>query len=284
MQLTPNHLAAADVQRGSLGQILDLGCNVSRYRVLGGSYWELVNQARSVARLAAATGTPMESPLTQLFQNQRERYYTNGPTLGWEFARAYKAAWGELDPARYFAVTYENAFVTIRSTGLHSGAGEIKFNADDVDAIFECAETDTERSYLSWALNDHPVGGYMLLQRIDDPDDDNFGRLRLLVSDVHPCRGSLDFGEVEQELDQLGAFIKLRPLVMQLFAQGDPSDEERAATAVRAAEIGRRMARDFLPSSGYCYWCNGDVTVALAGVKEGATVTSCPLCWHTWCD
>lgn len=283
VQVTALSAVARVKDRSALEQILDLGCEASRYRVLGGSYRELVLRARAVAKAAATDGVPMKSPLTKLFEDQLERF-TNGPTLGWEYARAYKCAQGANVAGEFFTFSYENAFVTIRSTGIAGAEGEIEFNKDDAREIFRVAKTHRERSYFDWAHDIHPVGGAILLQRIDDTDNEKIGQLRLLASDLHPCRGSIYFGEPQQEIDQLAAFIKLKSQVLAVFSSTEPTPEQRAENALLAKEIGARTARNFIPETGYCSWCSSSVTVALAGVEEGDVVTGCPVCGHTWCD
>lgn len=270
--------------RSAWQQVLDLGCEASRYRVLGGSYYNLVHRARGVAQEAAAARLEMESPLTELFRHQRERGYLCGPTLGWEYERAFKIASDGIDPSKFFAVEYENAFITIRSLGIAGGDGEVKFNDANVDRLFECAAGDTESSYDRWLHDHYPVGGHFLLQRIDVVADEEYGALRLVAEDVHPCRGHLQFGDVRQELDQLAAFVKLFAHVRAIFTAKAPTAAELAQAAERATAILQRQGRSFMPSSGFCGWCRADVTAALSGTQEGACVTGCPLCGHTWCD
>lgn len=282
IDIATDRATPVSLQRSAWSQVLDLGCEVSRYRVLGGSYLDLVERARLVADVAAGEGLPMESPLTELFKEQRQRGYNSGPTLGWEYARAYKISDDRIDPSKYFTLSYENAFITIESLGVAGGDGEVSFNSGYAPGLFKCARDGRERSYDQWLHDHYPVGGQFLLQRIDnDPIDAEYGALRLLAGDVHPCRGFIQFGEPLQELDQLAAFVKLHAQVLALFAAEAPSAQDRAATAERAKALIESHGQCFMPDSGYCAWCRADVTASCA---HGSALTGCPKCGHTWCE
>lgn len=276
--------ASMTQQRCARNQILDLACEVSLYRVVGDQYFsDLAKRARQVAQAAAREGVPLHTPMAELFIDQRDKY-GGGETLGWYYRRAYGSADANLDPLRFFTTTYANNFVTIESRGVHGATGVIKVNNKSVDEIFGCAEYDTPRSYNRWAHDEHPVGGSPLLLRMDDGKGHK-GQLRLEAEDLHPCRGSLYFGEPTQESEQLAAFCRLGEHVRALFAEKKPTEVHRAEVEKRASEIVRQAGSFcFFPHSGYCGSCGGDVTLGVNDLAAAAAGTGCHLCGRTWCD
>jgi len=217
-------------------RLLDLACEAGLYRAGGGRpFYELVKQARNVARAAVHEGVSPFTPITALFLQQREKH-GGGETLGWHFHRAYGCANASIDPERFFTITYANNFVTIESRAVAGASGEISFNDRSVDAIFKCAGYDTPGSCSNWAADEHPVGSSPRLLRMDD-DDHYVGPLRLEAGDLHPCRGSLYFGAPDQESEQLAAFCRLEAKVRALFAEKSPTESERTEAKSRANAI-----------------------------------------------
>lgn len=273
-------------ERSARQQILDLACEVSLYRVIGGRYfYDLAKRAGEVGQAAARESVPLTTPLLELFVDQREKY-GGGETLGWYYRRGYGRSQASLDPLRFFAITYSNNFVSIQSLGL-AGAdagGEIRLNDKSVDEIFGCAENDSPRSYSRWADDEHPVGGSPLLLRMDRGET-HFGQLRLEAGDLHPCRGELYFGDASQESEQLAAFCRLEAHVRGLFAEQKPTEAKRAEAKKRAtAIIGHANSYCFFPDSGYCFSCGGDVTQGVTDPAAAVARTGCNLCGRTWCD
>jgi hypothetical protein len=277
----PNNLTP---ERSARHQILDLACEVSLYRVVGRPcFYELVERARHVAQAAAREGVPLHTPLTELFIEQQHRY-GSGETLGWHYRRAYCSVDASLDPMQFFSITYANNLMTIESRRVRGASGEIVLNESSLDQIIACVEYDTPQSYNSWAPDEHPVGGAPLLLRIDD-DQPQVGQLCLEAGDLHPCRGSLYFGEQVQESEQMTAFCRLGALVHALFAENRPTTAQRANAEKRASEIiGKASSFCFFPSSGFCYSCGADVTEGVTNLAAAASKTGCHLCGGTWCD
>jgi hypothetical protein len=271
-------------ERSARQQLLDLACEVSLYRVIGGRYfYDLAKRAVEVAHAAAREGVPLITPLVELFVDQREKY-GGGETLGWYYRRAYGRSDAGLDPLRFFAISYSNNFVSIESLGVAGAGGEIRLNDRSVDEIFGCAENDSPRSYSRWADDEHPVGGAPLLLRMDRGEN-HFGQLRLEAEDLHPCRGELHLGDPSQESEQLAAFCRMEPLVREMFARQAPTDAQRVEAKERAtAIIGSANSFCFFPDSGYCFSCGGDVTVGISDRSAAAARTGCNLCGRTWCD
>lgn len=270
--------------RSARHQLLDFACEVSLYRVVGGrSFYDLAKRSRHVAQAAAREGVPLSTPITDLFTDQREKY-GGGETLGWHYRRAYGSADSSLDPLRFFTIAYANNFVTIESRAVGGASGEICINDRSVDDIFSCARYDAPGSYSRWAYDEYPVGGSPLLLRMDDGDH-HVGQMCLNAGDLHPCSGSLYFGESAQESEQIAALCQLEEHVRALFAEKTPTEARRAEAKNRALEIASQSgAFCFFPRSGYCGSCGGDVTVGVTDLAAAASATGCHLCGCTWCD
>jgi len=289
--MASDYMGQAQKKVSASQAVFDFAVDVCRYRVLGNhalmggwdAFLKLEKRARSVAATAAVERLPMQSAITELFWDQGARH-GGTPTLGWQYERAYRAADARIDPRDYFAMDYSNGSVTVTSRGIACAQGQITFAQEYAAQIFRCAQVNSPSSYLQWAEDPYPVGGHFLLQRFDQPGDEEYGQLRIVVEDVHPCRGAIRFGEPCQELDQLGAFLKLRAEVNDLFAANAVSQDQRAAAAHRAKAIIQMSGYSFMPISGFCSTCHADVTHALANVKKGHGITGCPLCGSSWCD
>jgi len=262
--------------------ILEFACEVALYRVNGGSFGGLIERAKTVAAAAAKENVPLRTPITDLFTEQTFGWGEE-ETLGWYYRRAYQIARPDLDALQYFVMRFENGSVIIDSRDIQRGEGGLRINHDSVADIFDCVKNAFPHSYEDWADDPHPVGGFPMLMRIDDPTDHRCGGL-LFDPDTHPCRGTIYFGNSTQECEQLAAFCKLESLVQALFASQIPTFEQCAATEQRAVAINQKASYSFMPSSGICYTCGSDVTIALAGIKKGDMITGCPVCGRSWCD
>jgi hypothetical protein len=264
--------------------LLNLACETSLYRVIGmPGFAELVSSARRVARAAMCEGVPLFTPLTDLFMAQGRRF-GGGETLGWHYRRAYRIADVSLDPLRFFSIAYVDNFVVISSSGVAGAYGEVRICEASADEVFECVAGDSLGSYRSWAEDTHPIGSRPRLLRMDDGAR-GAGEVHLEVGDLHPCRGTLCFGDPSQECEQLAAFSRLHERASALFAAARPSDVRRAEVAKAAAAI-IREARDFcfFPGSGYCSSCGADVTSGVTDAAAAAQATSCRVCSRSWCD
>lgn len=223
----------------------------------------------------------MRTPMTDLFFDQTA--YGYGGSLGWHYRRAYLAAAPGSDPASYFSVTHDKSFFTVESLGVRGGEGWLRFNSASITKLFRCAKRRDPGSYRDWAEDEHPVGGEPRLLRVDDSNSKHNGGV-VLEPDFHPCQGHMYFGDPEQECEQLAAFWKLETMVRAIDVANVPSVQERAEAAQRASVISARANPNFLPRSGYCYRCDGDVTIAYADAPSGTSITGCHLCGASWCD
>lgn len=103
----------------------------------------------------------------------------------------------------------------------------------------------------------------------------------VLDPDTHPSEGKITFGDPDQEIMQIAAFCKLEELSKELLSATVPSEAARQAAKQRAAAIKKLEGNQFVPSSGFCFSCDSDITKILEGVKSA---TGCPVCFRTWCD
>lgn len=157
-------------------------------------------------------------------------------------------------------------------------------NAGSAAEIFACAAYDTPGSYTCWAEDPHPVGAAPRLLRMD-AGELHPGQLRLEAAGLHPCHGSLYFGEPAQEHDQVAAFCRLNARAVALFAACSPTEaQRREAGQVAAMIVGLARGASFFPRSGYCGACGGDVTEDVTDFAAAAYETGCRLCGRTWCD
>lgn len=102
---------------------------------------------------------------------------------------------------------------------------------------------------------------------------------------MHPCRGSIDFGELSQESLLLGAIAQLEPYVQALFDKHRITDAQREAAAIAASKvIAQAESYCFFPQSGYCGSCGRDVVSSLEDIASAAAATGCRCCGSTWCD
>jgi len=268
--------------RSARGQLLDLACATSLYRVAGGSFGDLLQRARATARAAAREGVPLSAPLASLFMMQRDRH-GGGEALGWHFRRAYGMA-ADIDALRYFTIACSGHVVAIASRSAAGAGGEIRLDVGSVAEIFACAAYATPGSYDRWADDAHPVGGAPQMLRME-AGRPRPGQLRLEAADLHPCDGSLYFGEPAQELDQVAAFCRLEPRVLALFAACSPTEGQRREAGRLASLIAARAgASCFFPCSGYCGACGGDMTQGVTNLAAAASETGCRLCGRSWCD
>lgn len=265
-------------------QLLDLAREVILFRIGKGIYFnDLAKRTRKVAIAVARANFPLNNAIVDLFADQQDRY-DRQETLGWHYRRAYGSANINLDPFKYFTVTYENNFVTISSLSVDGASGEIRINERSVNDIFWCVEYSTPSSYFSWADDPYPVGGCPLLLRMDDVDL-HYGQVRLMAEDLHPCRGDIYFGETSQESLQIAAFCRLEEHVRRFFSEKKPTVEERVAAQKRAAEIIAHAGTFcFFPHDGYCSCCGSDVTIGVSDLAGAASNTGCNLCGRSWCD
>lgn len=254
-------------------------------------YVELGALAFEAGVLTAKEGGAIKSPLVELAE-------VAGNRCGWthliqkRFELGYLVTSSSVDPTNYFEISVSGAFLKIKSRNLASGSGELKIHKDFVRRVFNVAKNMEMTEYSRWAYDPYPTGGYPVLMRIsvcredDSPkfDDPQLGMI-VLDPDTHPSKGRICFGEPDQEMVQLAAFVKLEDLANQMMAQAIPTPAEENAAESRAKVIIRRdfeeAGRSFVPYSGYCTWCDSDITPQL---ENSVGATGCPVCSHTWCD
>lgn len=198
------------------------------------------------------------------------------------------------DPDTYFTVQANGPWVQIKSLGVAGGKGEVSLHESHVGEFFHCARTGSISDYESWAFDPYPVGGSTMLMRMCSLYDDYKDRsspapadeegILFIDPDTHPSDGRLYFGDRTQELEQLRALCRLEDSIVALLAAAKPRQADKQAAAERAARIAKLAGISFMPSDGFCSFCDADVTHALAGIAPGASITGCPVCGHTWCD
>lgn len=197
-------------------------------------------------------------------------------------------------PDTYFSVQANGPWAEIKSLGVAGGKGDVSVHESHLGEFFQCARTAHIDNYERWLLDPYPVGGSVMLMRMSGvynehedrfsaADEDEDGML-FIDPDTHPSSGRLFFGEPSQEREQLSALARLEESIVELLSAAAPKEEDKQAARERAAKIAATAAMSFMPSSGFCTWCDADVTHALAGIKPGASITGCPVCGHTWCD
>ena len=297
---TPGSCSAFDAK-------VALACEVARLRCIGRyplvTLWDgqVEELALAAGKKAALEGIDLKSPLVDLADTGCAGVRRIYELAYWEHTPA-------IDAGLYFDLAVDGPWVRITSKGVAKGDGEVTLHRSFVRNFFSRAADWSVASYESWALNPYLVGGTTALYRYDLIDDDDsmidydwdghplgvaghvppephpFEGMLVIDPDTHPSHGRIAFGDPSQELVQLGALLQLRATVRQLFATNTPSAEDRAGAAARAAEIRQRVQICFMPSSGYCGWCQADVTSVLSGRGAHDAVTGCPCCAHTWCD
>ncbi len=258
------------------------------------SAWDL-KKVREAGRLAAEEGLPPRSPLMELHAS-RLWYRPEGVMEA--FLREYWIHSTDVRPADYFNIHVENADIVIESRGVARGHGVVRIHKSHRRDFFDAVRYGSVDSYGAWACDYYPVGGHTVLLRMDDywveADDedgqaiqrvppDQKGMIRI-DPDTHPSYGELFLGDPDQEFKQLGALYQLQGQAIALLRETIPTVEQQAATEARAAQIRAKAGQSFMPWSGYCSCCDGDVTLALADIPPGEAITGCPLCGRSWCD
>jgi hypothetical protein len=274
-----------------------LACEVARVRCAGyrPTLWDgrIEELALSAGEAAALDGADLCSPLVQLAESGCAGV-----------RRVYELAYWEhsptIDATLYFSLAVDGPWVRITSKGVAGGDGEVSLHSSFVNNFFSRAADWNVSSYRDWALNPYPVGGTTTLYRYEriehetdfdgyeDYDGDDQDRAHalnrapdprhgvlMIDPDTHPSKGRIAFGDPTQELTQIGALLQLRATVQRLIAANTPS---------AVASILQRVQLCFMPSDGYCTWCQADVTSTLIERGRQDAITGCPICAHTWCD
>lgn len=212
-------------ERSARQHLLDLACDVSLYRVIGGHhYWRLAERAGHVGKIAVRAGLPLRTPLAELFMDQRDQHQAS-ESLGWYYRRSYGSEDTSLDPFHFFNLSYGTGFVSIESRAIAGARGSIRVIERSMRDIFTCAGYAHPVSFLACAYNPYPTVGSPLLMRIDGGDA-QIGQLRLEAGDIYPDSGSICFGEPLQECEQLSAFLRVEAHVRALFAMHGQTDDQ----------------------------------------------------------
>lgn len=276
---------------------LDLACAAA----MGTPIWktEMQELAERAGRLAAMEQLGMESALIDL-ADQGVRF-SGGMTYRFFFERAFWANCPTNDPEQFFSVKSQGHFVEIESREVAGGHGIVVLHKSDAFDFFRIAARDAIRDYEQWGTNPCATGGSAVILRQEDlqyddeadtehvcntPVRDGYcGRL-FIDPDTHPSHGRLYFGEPGQELRQLGALLKLRPLVDTFLKAEVPSAADREAAMTRSASIrANTNGSCYLPVDGYCECCNSDTTLCfdMTGLHR-MSITGCPVCGKSWCE
>lgn len=256
--------------------------------------------AWTAGRMAAIEGVALSQPLLEQAQASEPPMWRGCGWMGlrWSFDLAYWTHAPIVQPDTFFELTppeLGRRWVGIASRGCANGAGCVTLHESQLSDFFGRARMPMVGSYDGWANDDHPVGGRAVLLRMDsiqegdelrEQDWELQGRRGSLQldPDTHPSSGHLNFGDPEQELQQLGALLRLEAHVRNLLQRSALTPEMRDAARESASAI--RSAADahcFFPSSGICSVCNTDLT-SVVPAASAAALTGCPACLHAWCD
>ncbi len=215
----------------------------------------------------------------------------------WQYERYYWQHITGLNPEKYFSIELSNGFISINSKNIDGGHGYLLLHSKHLYNIFNLAKNAFPGSYEAWVNDPYHVGGSNLLleKKRETPfrydDDDGLGYSvceaapgLYIVADCHPSYGELFFGNKDQDKIQLAAFYKLRASAIDLLNKSQPTELERiqAADRVKLYQITNKLT--FMPSSGFCYRCDRDVSKLLIGSSNNFNPTGCPTCGVSWCD
>ena len=198
------------------------------------------------------------------------------------------------NPADFFTVTRDLSWIVIASCGQAGAKGQINLFKRHVAKFFQVIKGGVVTSYHDWASNLYPTGGTPLLMRMRSMRSEH-SELDAVVQpevegmlcvdpDTLPSSGRIYLGNPNQELEQLAALWQLQPIVRAMAGQASPTEQEQTIARRRAATINTQAQESQLPPSGYCPWCDCDVTLELLNRHADRRITGCPICHHTWCD
>jgi len=193
---------------------------------------------------------------------------------------------------QFFSVTNCRGTIQINAMKVAGNHGEITITPATAEQIFDAVSSPAISEVRAlirdpWGIGPESPGLYRN-DLIGWPDDDDGYQhpiqstepCQLYLEATFPGRGRIYFGEVHQEAAQIASFLSMRnPLIDLLTARKSP--QARAAAEQRARAISAAAVRSFLPSSGFCWTCDQDVTPHLV---DETHITSCPLCWRSWDD
>lgn len=259
---------------------VDFAIAISKYKIFGSDIDDVIKCAVAAGAAIAIENQTLESPLLDCKGIPYWACYRE--SLGWHLKQGYWQNRSDLNPDKYFTLGREHAFVVIKSLGLNGSSGYISIDKGTVKQIFDAAR-EVPDLYSGWASDPYPVGGRPLLLRINDVEHCHSGQLTL-EPDTHPCRGHLNFGDQEHEIEQLTAFSNLYGQVLDMFAAMNPTQDQMDAAEKRAEIIKQKAGLCFMPPGGFCGCCGSDVTETLLNINAGSSITGCPICGSTWCD
>lgn len=193
---------------------------------------------------------------------------------------------------QFFSITSRRGTLQIKALGVAGNHGEVAITPATVEQIFEAVSSPAISEVRALIRDPWGIGPERPCLYRNDligwPDDDDGYQhpiqstepCQLYLEATFPGRGRIYFGEVHQEAAQIASFLSMRnPLIDLLTARKSP--QARAAAEQRARAISAAAVRSFLPSSGFCWTCDQDVTPYLV---DETHITSCPLCWRSWDD
>ena len=199
-----------------------------------------------------------------------------------------------VNPSEYFTLNGDRSWIEIISRGKCRAQGKINLFKRHLAKFFHTLQVGQVTDYADWACNPYPTGGIPLLLRMRSIRSDD-GELDVsappgtegmlcIDPDTLPSTGRLYLGNPDQELEQLAALWQLQPMIRALVTRTAPTEGQQTAAAIRAGIINAKVHESRLPTSGYCPWCECDVTLELQNSPADRRITGCPICHHTWCD
>lgn len=223
---------------------------------------------------------PEQDPLVGRFANAG---YLGGawPDVDFYYSLSFWRNNPNLNPFDYYSLVYENGFIEITSRELHEAEGRLSLKAKDACRLLSDLDGSYWRHYSDWADDPYPVECGVTLLRIDCGE--RYGQIEAIV-ERHPSGGSLYLGSSEHELKQLAALLKLSDSIENLVRLNTPTADDREKARARAHAIIGKAGLSFIPSDGYCGRCGADVTLTLADIELGESITGCPICARSWCE
>ncbi len=302
--------AAADrmrcqpLERTAFSAKVALACEVARLRCSGGcvSLWSggIEDLAWRAGMLSALECLERQSPLVKLADE-------GCPGIERLYDLAFHAHDAANEASRFFDLTSDDQWIAITSKGASGGYGAVRLHRSHVHDFFARA-ADSRVEDDDVVLNAYPPG-CTRVYRIDYVDDafrQEFGRfdraLGMMVPElpdqppprgrgmlgINPCArlssGNIVLGQRDQELQQLGALIRLRGAVDCMVTAAMPSAHHRMRAREGARVLRRTAGMSLVPPSGFCDCCGSDVTQLIGPATSGDWTTSCPRCDSTWCD
>lgn len=193
---------------------------------------------------------------------------------------------------QFFSITNSRGALQIKALEVAGNHGEVIITPATAEQIFEAVSSPAISEVRALIRDPWGIGPERPCLYRNDligwPDDDDGYQhpiqstepCQLYLEATFPGRGRIYFGEVHQEAAQIASFLSMRNTLIDLLT-ARKSPQARAAAEQRARAISAAAVRSFLPSSGFCWTCDQDVTPHLTGETH---ITCCPLCRRSWDD